>query len=201
MKETFYDFILTILVIIILLPFLYWMGNFEYGLFASIIMLAILIPTIYSLVNGAPFVPTPINAVEIMLKEANIKKGEKLYDIGCGDGRTVYLAAKNYGANAVGLEISPIVYFIARIRHFFWKSKAKILFRDFKRYNLGDADIVLCYLLPDTLARLQEKLDNNLRKGTRVISYAFPIGNWKAEKVIENNPTIRTSSIWIYKKR
>jgi DNA-directed RNA polymerase beta subunit len=55
----------------------------------------------------------------------NIKKGEKVYDIGCGDGRMVYLAAKDYKANAVGLELSPLVYALAKIRQFFWRSKAK----------------------------------------------------------------------------
>jgi SAM-dependent methyltransferase len=200
MRQNLNDFFLTILVILIMIPYLYWVSGLEHGLPAVIVMVAILIPTIYALIRGAPFVPTPLQAVEIMLKEADIKKDEKLYDIGCGDGRMVYLAAKNYQANAVGLEISPVVYLLARIRHFLWGSKAKVLFRDFKHYDLSDADIIVCYLLPETLAHLQNKLDKDLRKGTRIISYAFPIGDWKAEKKIERQEGLKLAPIWIYKK-
>lgn len=200
MRHKLNDFFLTVLVIFVMIPYLYWVSRLENGLYAVIVMIVILIPTIYALIRGAPFVPTPLRAVEVMLKEAKIKKGEKIYDIGCGDGRMVYLAAKKYKADAVGLEISPIVYVLARIRHFLWRSKAKVLFRDFKHYDLSDADVIVCYLLPETLAHLQEKLDKDLKKGTRIISYAFPIGDWKVEKKLERQADLKIAPIWIYKK-
>ncbi|MFC1749823.1 SAM-dependent methyltransferase [Pseudomonadota bacterium] len=194
------DLLLTLFVILILLPGMYLVGNGDLGIYGVIAMAVILIPTIYALINGAPFVPTPIKAVESMLKEANIKEGEKIIDIGCGDGRMVHMATKNYKCSAIGLEISPVVYLLARIRHFIWNSKAKVLFRDFKHYNLSDADVIVCYLLPETLTFLQSKLEKDLREGARIISYAFPIGDWKVEKKIERERELNIAPIWVYKK-
>ena len=194
------DFIITTLGVLLLLPFLYMIDNGGLNAVTLSIMVFILFPTIYSLVGGAPFVPTPLKAVKKMIKMAKIKKGDKVYDIGCGDGRMVHLASKEYGAISVGLEIAPLVYLLARLRHFLWRSKAKILYRDFKHYDLRDADVVLCYLMPETLSKLQSKLEQDLKKGTRIVSYAFPIGTWKAKQKIERDKTNSLGPIWSYER-
>jgi SAM-dependent methyltransferase len=168
--------------------------------FAVILAILIIIPTVIAMVTGAPFVPTPMPRVKKMLQLAKIKKGEKVYDIGCGDGRMVYLAAKEYGANAVGFELSPLVFLLAKVRQFFWRSKAKIFFTDFRAQNLGDADVIVCYLMPDSLARLQEKLDKELKKGTRVVSYAFSIGTWKVNHREERDKENNLAPIWVYER-
>jgi len=168
--------------------------------YSAVLLFVLIVPTVMALVHGAPFVPTPMEAVEKMLKTANLKEGEKVYDIGCGDGRMVYLAAKEYKATATGYELSPLVYALARIRKLLWGSKAKIVFGNFKTKNLRDADVIMCYLLPETLARLQEKLDTELKKGARVISYAFPIGSWEAYKKVEKDGPKNIAPIWVYQK-
>jgi len=192
--------LLTMVLILALVIVLYLMPPKTLNIYTLPILVLILVPTIMALVNGAPFVPTPMEAVEKMLHLAQIKTGEKVYDIGCGDGRMVYLAAKKYGADATGFELSPLVYVTARIRHFLWRSKAKILFANFKKRDLSNADVIVCYLLPDTLARLQEKLDKELKKGSRVVSYAFPIGNWTPAHREERNPAKNIAPIWVYVK-
>jgi len=166
------------------------------------IALAILItiPTIIAMSTGAPFVPTPMPRVKKMIALAKIKPGEKVYDIGCGDGRMVYIAANDYGANAVGFELSPLVYLLAQVRKFFWKSKAKIQFTDFRSKKLNDADVIVCYLLPESLARLQSKLENELKKGARVVSYAFPIGTWEVTHREERDRAQNLAPIWVYKR-
>lgn len=199
-KSSFTDLFLLIAIVLTLSAIIYLLPRQSFNLLNLGIAFAILIPTLKALVYGAPFVPTPMTAVKKILASAKIKKNEKVYDIGCGDGRMVYLAAKDYNAEAVGFELSPLVYALARIRHFFWKSKAKILFRDFKFYNFENADVIVCYLLPETLARLQTKLDLELKKGTRVVSYAFPVGNWKPSAKIERNTHENLAPIWIYEK-
>lgn len=199
-KSRLGDLLMASLLVLSMLVVLFLMPPKTLNIYTAPIYALILIPTIMALVNGAPFVPTPMEAVEKMLTLAKIKTGEKIYDIGCGDGRMVYLAAKKYGANATGFELSPLVYFTARIRHFLWRSKAKIKFANFKSKNLSDADVIVCYLLPDTLSRLQEKLDRELKKGTRVVSYAFPIGNWKVSHMEERIPAMNIAPIWVYVK-
>lgn len=197
-KSAFLDLGMVLLLIATLLIVISVMPKGTYNFFNIVLLILILIPTIKALVKGAPFVPTPIVRVKKMLEVAEIKPGEKVYDIGCGDGRMVYIAARDHGAKAVGLELSPLVYALARIRKLLWKSKAKILFRDFNFCNLSDADVVVCYLLPDTLAGLQTKLQKELKKGARVISYAFKIGDWKEARKEERDLENNLAPIWIY---
>ena len=170
------------------------------SVWAIALAILIIIPTVIAMATGAPYVPTPMARVEKMLALAKIKKGEKVYDIGCGDGRMVYVAANEYGANAVGYELSPFVYLLARVRKFFWRSLAKIEFTDFRYRNLSDADVIVCYLLPDALARLQPKLETELKKGARVVSYAFAIGTWGESHREERDRNKNLAPIWVYER-
>jgi predicted RNA methylase len=146
--------------------------------------------------GGGPFIPTPLKAVHSVLKHAKIKKGEKVYDIGAGDGRFIHFATKDYGAKATGFEMDPFVYFIAKIRQLFFSWKGKIIRSDFRKHSLKDADVIVCYMMPKTLAKFQIKFDKELKKGTRIISYAFHIGTWKAKKIVPKKGKI--AKIFIY---
>lgn len=152
-----------------------------------LIVIFIGVPTIYALLWGAPFVPTPLPRVRKMLELAQIKPGQKLYDLGCGDGRLVHLAAKEHQAQAIGFEFSPLIYIWAKICQPFWWSKAKVKLRNFYTQDISDADIIVCYLMPGTLKRFQENL-KNLKKGTKIISYAFRIPDLK---LIHEEPKIK----------
>lgn len=147
--------------------------------------------------GGGPFVPTPMNAVHKILKNANIKKNDKVYDIGAGDGRFVHFAEKDYGAKATGFEIDPFVFLLAKIRQYFFSWKGKIIFGNFSKQNISDADVVICYMLPRTLKKFQKKYDKELKQGTRIISYVFHIDNWKPKKIIPK--TKKINKIFIYK--
>jgi predicted RNA methylase len=147
--------------------------------------------------GGGPFVPTPLPAVHKVLKAAKIKKGERVYDIGAGDGRFVHFAAKDYGADSVGFEMDPTVYFIAKLRQWISGWEGKMIRQNFLKHNFKDADVLVCYMMPKTLARYQAKFDKELKKGTRVVSYAFKVGDWKPEKIIPKEGKI--SKIMVYK--
>lgn len=160
--------------------------------------LIIIIPTLKALIGGAPWVPTPYKAVNKMLKNANLETGDTLYDLGCGDGRIVHLAAKKYGVNAVGFELSPLIYFMAKIRSLCLNSKAKIKFKNFKNYDLSQADVITCYLMPNFLERLKPKFKSELKKEVQIISYAFNIKGWKEIKKIPRDKKNKLAPIWIY---
>ncbi len=168
-----------------------------------IVLIIVLLVTVFltisfyiTIFGGGPFVPTPMPAVHKVLKAAKIKKGDKVYDIGAGDGRFVHFAAKDYGANATGFEMDPFVFFIAKMRQWIWHWKGKIVHGDFQKQSLKDANILVCYMMPKTLEKFQAKFDRELRKGTKVVSYGFHIGSWKPKQHIPREGKI--AQIFVY---
>jgi SAM-dependent methyltransferase len=131
-----------------------------------------------------PFVPTTDEAVQAMLKLADVKKSDIVYDLGCGDGRIVIAAAKTYGAHAVGIDIDP--QRIAEARKNAAEAGVENLVR-FVEGNLFEADIheasvVTLFLLNSVNLKLRGKLLTDLKPGTRVVSNTFDMGDWKADK-------------------
>jgi SAM-dependent methyltransferase len=131
-----------------------------------------------------PYVPSPNAVVDGMLKLAGVKSTDKLYDLGCGDGRIVIAAAKTYGAHGVGIDIDP--QRVAEARENARKAGVENLV-SFEEKDLFDADIheatvVTLYLLPNINRRLHPKLLKDLRPGTRVVSHSFDMDNWKPDK-------------------
>ncbi|HRY90875.1 MAG TPA: class I SAM-dependent methyltransferase [Candidatus Gracilibacteria bacterium] len=194
------DILLAIVFVLILIPIFHFTTNVAPNVFTTGFFVLIMIPTLITLINGAPFVPTPMSACRKMMKLAKIKPGETVYDIGCGDGRMVYLAANEHQAKATGFELSPLVYTLAFFRKLFWRSKAKIRFRNFKNQDFRQADVIVCYLMPETLVLLRDKMEKELKPGSRVISYAFQIAGWKEAYREEKDPAQSISQIWVYQR-
>jgi SAM-dependent methyltransferase len=134
-----------------------------------------------------PYVPTPNNVVEEMLKVANVGKDDVVYDLGCGDGRIVITAAQKYGARGIGVDISPdrIKESNENARKAGVADRVKFLQQDLFETDLREATVVTLYLLPDVNRRLRPKLFRELKPGTRVVSHAFDMGEWTPEKVLK----------------
>lgn len=129
--------------------------------------------------SAAPWVPTFKSDVQRFLRLADIKPGDRVYDLGCGDGRLVAAASKA-GAVATGFEISLFPYFLAKARGIFCSGgKYRIRFKDFWGFDLSSADVVYFFLMPKAYPRLKQKLERELKEGTKVISYVWPIEGWK----------------------
>jgi SAM-dependent methyltransferase len=131
-----------------------------------------------------PYVPTTEEAVQAMLKLADVKKTDLVYDLGCGDGRIVVAAAKDFGAHAVGIDINPVR--IAEAKENAKKAGVENLVR-FEENDLFEADfhqatVVTLFLLPSVNLKLRPKLLEQLKPGTRVVSNTFDMGDWKPEK-------------------
>lgn len=163
-----------------------------------VLAITVLIPTAVAFLTGAPWVPTPLARVKKMLELGNIKPGDRVYELGTGDGRLVHLAKKLHKADAIGLELSPIIFALAKIRGFFVRSKAKVLLRDFRYYNMGDAKVLFFYLLPDILKNMREKWIAELKPGTKIISYAFSIEGWEPVYIEAKDPAKNLSKILVY---
>jgi len=150
--------------------------------FLLVFIFVILITTVYSLLRGIGWVPTWQKDIERFLALAEIKPGQKVYDLGCGDGRLVIAAAKA-GAQSIGLEIAILPFIAGVFRKIFTRSKAKIQFRDFWLVDLRQADVVYFFLIPRIYQQLKEKFEKELKPGARVIAYVWPIDGWQATKI------------------
>ena len=142
------------------------------------------------------FVPTPQELVEDMLRLADVKKGDVLYDLGSGDGRIAVTAAKKYGVRAVGIDIDPDRINEARenARKAGVAKLAEFRLEDLFKANFRDATVVTLYLLPDLNVKLRPRLWAELKPGTRIVSHQFDMGTWKPEKKLEMNG--RTLYFW-----
>src|SRR4051794_5150465 len=131
-----------------------------------------------------PYVPTPDEVVQTMLKLADVKKSDVVYDLGCGDGRIVITAAKVYGAHGVGVDINPDRVREARLnaKQAGVEDLVKFVEGDLFEADIKNASIVTLYLLPSINLKLRPKLWKDLKPGTRVVSHAFDMGDWQPEK-------------------
>ena len=131
-----------------------------------------------------PFVPTTEAAVQAMLKLADVKKTDIVYDLGCGDGRIVIAAAKDFGAHAVGVDINPVR--ISEAKENAAKAGVEKLVRfeenDLYVVDFHEATVVTLFLLPDVNLKLRPRLLQQLKPGTRIVSNTFDMGDWKADK-------------------
>jgi SAM-dependent methyltransferase len=134
----------------------------------------------------APYVQTPPEVVSEMLKLAGVRKDDLVYDLGCGDGRIVIAAARQFGARGVCVELSP-----ARIREAQQNARRagvagriEFLQQDLFDTDISKATVVTLYLLPEVNLELRPKLLRELRPGTRIVSNSFDMGDWQPHKVV-----------------
>ena len=147
----------------------------EVPIVIGIILIILFISIFWPGIVGAPWVPTSMGMVHKMLKLADVGPDDVVYDLGCGDGRTIITAARYYGARAVGIEIDPLRYLWCQIliTVFRLRSRIKIIYGNFFYKDLSEATLITCYLLQDTNDKLVKKLKKELRPGTKVVSNFF----------------------------
>jgi SAM-dependent methyltransferase len=131
-----------------------------------------------------PYVPTKTPVVDRMLQMANVKSGDVLYDLGCGDGRIVIAAAKRFGIRGVGIDIDPerIAEANENARKAGVTHRVKFIQGDLFDADIRDATVVTLYLLPDINLRLRPKLLSELQPGTRIVSHNYGMGDWTPDR-------------------
>ena len=153
----------------------------------------------------APYYPTPQTIVEKMLQLGGLKAGEKMFDLGSGDGRIVIMAAQKFHADAIGVELDRDLcrQSLARIQKLGLEKHVAILNGDLLKQDYSSADLVTVYLLPEAIdSKVQPILDKQLKKGARVVAHDFEFKAWTAEKVenIADDGEGRSHTLYLYRK-
>ena len=140
-----------------------------------VLIMVFLMSLVSTSTKGAPWVPTSRQVVHTMLSMAEVKAGEVVYDLGCGDGRVLVAAARSFGARAVGVEVDVFRYLwsVLAVTLFGLWNQVRVIRGDLFSVDLREADVVFAYLLQDTNDRLKDKLRRELPPGARIIANTF----------------------------
>ncbi|MFI5326464.1 MAG: SAM-dependent methyltransferase [Candidatus Rokuibacteriota bacterium] len=152
-----------------------------------------------------PFLVTPPEVVDQMLRLARVGPADVVYDLGSGDGRLVIAAARDFRARGVGLEIDPKL--VAQSREYARRagveSRTTFVEQDLFQADLSAATVVTLYLTREVNLRLRPKLLRELAPGTRVVSFNFDMGDWEPESMLRVDIYGRTTPVylWVVKPR
>ncbi len=160
--------------------------------------LLLLATAIVHLFSGVPYVPTPKKVVDKMVEIAELKKGEVVFDLGCGDGRFLFAAEKVTETGGVGYELAPLPYLVARIGRWLNGAKTELHLKSLFRADLSRANVLMCYLMPHMLKKLSKKILTECQEGTRIVSHGFKIEGLKPVKVYERNNDLGLPTIYYY---
>lgn len=148
----------------------------------------------------APYVQTPYEVVSAMLRLAEVKSGDIVYDLGSGDGRVVLMAAKDYGAQGVGVEIEHrlVVESEESAKKMGLAERVRFVEQDLFQTDVSPATVVTLYLGADLNARLRPKFMDELRPGTRIVSHDFPMGDWEPDRKISVPSRDRSHTLYLW---
>jgi protein-L-isoaspartate O-methyltransferase len=135
----------------------------------------------------APYYPTPESIVKRMLDLGELKAGEKMFDLGSGDGRIVIMAAQKFGADATGVELDNDLWrqSTEKIRKLGLQKQARIIHGDILEQDYSSADLIAVYLLPVSNDRVRPILEKQLKKGARVVAHDFEFSDWTPAKIVD----------------
>ena len=152
----------------------------------------------------APYYPTPETIVLKMLQLGGLKPGEKMVDLGSGDGRIVIMAAQKFHADATGVELDKDLcrQSVERIRKLGLERTAHIISGDILKEDYRSADLITVYLLPNSNDKVQPLLERQLKKGARVVAHDFEFRSWTPDKVedIEDDGAGRSHTLYLYRR-
>ncbi len=152
----------------------------------------------------APYYPTPETIVDKMLQLGGLKAGEKMFDLGSGDGRIVIMAAQKFHADATGVEFDKDLWRQStdKIKSLNLQKTARIIHGDIMLQDYSSADLITVYLLPSSNDKVRPLLEKQLKKGTRTVAHDFEFSGWTPEKVeqIEDDGEGRSHTLYLYRR-
>ena len=191
------------------------MGNFRVAARLGAILLAIVAAGGVADIGGAQqspvappalrapdvrYEPTPMEVVHAMLRLAKVSAGDVVYDLGCGDGRIVITAARQFGARGVCVDIDPVRIAESRenARQANVIDRIRFVNEDLFVTDVGDATVVTLFLSPEINLAVRPKLQRELKRGTRVVSHWHHMGNWLPQETLRVRADGRESPVYLW---
>lgn len=171
------------------------------ALFLTTVGILVILMVLWDLVLRIPFVQTPVVVSQAMCDITPwTGKEKRIVDLGAGDGCVLeHILTQHPHVRADGYEVSPVVWMLGRMRAWWTKSGVHLHFQSLFNADLSDADVVYLYLLPSLLAKLEPKLDRELKRGTPVISHAFRFNGRKPEKMLTVKKKGKDVAVLLYR--
>jgi SAM-dependent methyltransferase len=141
------------------------------------------------LLFGAPYLPTLKPQVETALKISQLKRGQTMLELGCGDGK-VLLAAARQGIQVVGYELNPLLYLLCRIRTWRYRKYVRVIWGSFWQQPWPAADVIFVFLLPKYMNKLDKKIMQYKHKPVKLVSFAFVVK--------DREPTKQQDGLFLY---
>ncbi len=167
----------------------------------SVVALVITLSIVLGLIRtkGVPFINTPRDKYQAIVQAAALKPGQVVYDLGCGNAAFLVYAAQQAGISGVGFELTPWPYVWGLFNIWRTQTAVKIYWQDFFKVSFKQADVVYCYLFPKIMTDLEAKFEQEMRPGTKVVSYGFKLPNREPDQVVATDPNnADLGKIYIY---
>jgi protein-L-isoaspartate O-methyltransferase len=152
----------------------------------------------------APYYPTPETIVAKMLELGELKPGEKMFDLGSGDGRIVIMAARKFKADGTGVEFDEDLckQSAEKIKNLHLEKSARIIHGDILKQDYSSADLITVYLLPNSNDKVRPLLEKQLKKGARIVAHDFEFSDWTPVKVvdIDDDGEGRSHRLFLYRR-
>lgn len=169
------------------------------GLFGLKIVYVLCTSAVLPITQGALYVSTSRVRIDAVLEEIPMAPGELLVDLGCGDGRVIRKAVRRNTVRAIGYEVNLMAYLRARLTCFNLKD-VQIKWGNFWHADLSRADVVFCYLFPDVMQRLSDKLKSELKPGARIVSCNFRLPGFQSAKILRPGNSLHNDPIFFYRQ-
>jgi len=143
----------------------------------------------FVLMFGAPYLPSLSRQVDVALDIVDLKPGDRIIELGCGDGKVLIAAAKR-GFCSVGYELNPILFMIAWLRTINYRSQTKVIFGNFWHKPWPEADAIYIFLLPRLMDKLETTIKQKVTSNIKVVSFAFTFNQMK--------PKIEKDGVFLY---
>lgn len=163
-----------------------------------IFLILIAVTQVVHMIQGVPWVPSGRTTVKTMIQLAKLKRGEVVYDLGCGDARFLIQAEKLHGIRGIGYENAPIPYLFGMVRKWLNRSKIDLRYENFFKTSLKNANVIFLYLGPDINRRLSSKIKKECKKGTRIVSHAFHLPGFTPIKTVSKEKAKSLNTLYLY---